>query len=381
MSALHDTAPRACITHARRVVVKVGSALLAAPEGVSADPFRRLAQGLRALSDEGRSLVLVSSGAIAQGRIDCAYEGRPQRLAHAQALAAVGQPTLIRRWGEALQPLKVAQFLLTGADMRDPERLLNARRALRALSGSGYLPIGNENDTVATDEIRIGDNDQLAAYVAQLVDADLLVILTQVDGLYSADPRRHSDAARYPLLQSTELEAHLPSAGEASAEGWGTGGMRTKLAAAQQALSIGIPVLIGDGTQGVERLFRDEEAGTLITPEVARNQWMLKRWPVVGQLTLSEAGERALLSGEALWPDQLQTTEGEFARGALLTIRGRRQMLGRGLAGYSSAELRAARGRPRDELPTLFGRGYDGPLIEPEDWQRWSAYSEAGAEA
>ena len=361
--------PREALRAATRIVVKIGSALLAEP--ASGEPFRFFAEELRWLQGSDRSIVLVSSGAIAQGRIDCAYEGRPRRLAHAQALAAVGQPALIRRWGEALAPLKVAQFLLTGADMRDPERFLNARRALRALAGDGYLPIGNENDTVATEEIRIGDNDQLAAYVAQLVDADLLIILTQVDGLFSADPRRTVDVTHFPEIAEETLEAYLGHAEEASAEGWGTGGMRAKLSAAQQALALGVPVLIADGRRGLRRLFEEPAAGTLLVPRPRPGSWLLRRWPVVGQLTLSEAAAAALRAGEALWPDQVTEVEGDFPRGALLTLRSPREPLGRGLVGYSAGELKEAMRTPREGLPELFGKGYDGPLIEAEDWTPW----------
>lgn len=360
----------------RRVVLKVGSALLTPQGPLGPHPFEHLATQVRAAREAGVSVTLVSSGAIAQGRLTLNLSERPAELSAAQALAAIGQPLLMRRWAEAFAqaptPLPVAQFLLTRSDVEEPQRFFNARRALRALERLGAVPIGNENDTVATEEIKIGDNDTLAAHVARVVGADLLVIYTQVKGLYTGNPERDPSARHIPLVRSVqEVEGF---AGEAGGDGWGVGGMRTKVEAARIATRAGVSVVIAHGRVPLLELLRDahpERAersldGTLFVAPHTPAEALKGRWPLSGRLTLTAAGVNHLIAGEPVSLTHLAGVDGDFSRGDLVELceEGSRAPLGRALTAYGHAEcLRALGG-------LSLGGAFDGPLLEPSDWVR-----------
>jgi len=360
----------------RRVVVKVGSALLTPQGPLGPRPFERLAAQVHAAHEAGVSVTLVSSGAIAQGRLALHLAERPAELSAAQALAAVGQPLLMRRWAEAFaalpRPLPVAQFLLTRSDVEEPLRFFNARRALRALERLGAVAIGNENDTVATEEIKIGDNDTLAAHVARVVGADLLVIYTQVDGLYTGNPERDSSARRVPLVG--DIAAVESFAGEAGGDGWGVGGMRTKVEAARVATRAGVSVVIAHGRAPLLDLLHNAEPlraaaaldGTLFVAPLSPAEALKARWPLSGRLTLTQEGGARLCAGEAASLAHLLSADGEFARGDLveLCVEGAPGPLGRALTAYGRAEcLRALGG-------LSLGGAFDGPLVETRDWAR-----------
>ncbi len=357
----------------RRVVLKVGSALLTPQGPLGPRPFERLAAQVRAAHEAGVSVTIVSSGAIAQGRLALDLRERPAELSSAQALAAVGQPLLMRRWAEAFaghpRPLPVAQFLLTRSDVEEPLRFFNARRALRALERLGAVAIGNENDTVATEEIKIGDNDTLAAHVARVVGADLLVIYTQVDGLYTGNPERDPSARRVPLVRNIEEVSSF--AGDAGGDGWGVGGMRTKVEAARVATRAGVSVVIAHGRAPLLDLLRDAEParaseldGTLFIAPLSPREALGRRWPLSGRLTLTAEGAARLESLEPVELKELVEVDGDFSRGDLVELcdGGSGAPLGRALTAYGRAEcLRALRGL------TLEG-SFDGPLIAPSDW-------------
>jgi len=338
---------RASLRRARRVVLKIGSKTLAADREV----YARLARELSALHQEGRDFVLVSSGAIALGVSKLGLKERPREMAWLQAAAAAGQSVLMQRYEEAFGEVKmpVAQVLLTHADLADRHRDNNARAALGALLSAGALPIINENDTVAVDEIRFGDNDQLASMVVPLVEADLLILLSDVEGLLDGEKRR------VPLVRDVEREAR-PLAGP-SVSGVGTGGMASKIEAARKATLAGASVVIADARVDgiVSAVLRGDDVGTLFTPAAqrlgARRHWIAFTLRPQGALLLDRgASEAVRLRGKSLLAVGILGVRGDFRAGdavSLVDIEGNE--LGRGLARLSASDAAAAAGRRRDE--------------------------------
>jgi len=354
--------PAAALSGARRLVLKIGSALIAADR--AADLGREVAR-LRA---EGREVILVSSGAAVLGRRRLGLP-REAALDRTQAAAAVGQSLLMREWETALAPhgLTPAQVLLTREDTERRRRWLNARATLEALLGLGAVPVVNENDTVATEEIRYGDNDRLAARTAQLARADLLVLLSDVDGFYDADPRRHPDARRIARIDALSPEI-LAMAGEANAEAAvGSGGMRTKLEAARIARAAGCATVILDGrVDSPLAAAVASGAGTLITapqsPRQAYKAWIAGSVAPAGVLRLDDGAAAALRAGKSLLPAGVITVEGDFDKGDSVELRspdGRRA--GIGLAAYAADEMRRLAGRQSGEIEGLLG--YRGPGV------------------
>lgn len=368
-------APAGLLARAGRVTVKIGSSLIAGGEGggVSADWLRGVAADVAALRGEGKQVVLVSSGAVALGR---ALLGLPRsaRLDLKQAAAAAGQPLLMRTWAEAFAPhgIATAQLLLTVDDTERRRRWLNARATLDALTGCGALPIVNENDSVATAELRYGDNDRLSARAAQLARSDLLLLLSDVDGLHTADPARDPAARHVPYLPEVTPEAEA-QAGGASAAGVGTGGMRSKLAAAALAQRFGCATLIasGRGDRPIAALLAGARATVVPargSPAGARKQWIAGALRPAGGVTLDAGAVAALRSGSSLLPAGVRAVDGAFDRGDCVSVRdpaGRE--IARGLAAYPAAEARLIAGSGGDAR--LGKLGYAGPdeLIHRDD--------------
>lgn len=361
---------RSALADARRIVVKIGSSLVVdgksrAPAG---DWLAALADDLAALKKAGREVIVVSSGAVALGRGRLGLS-RNARLDEKQAAAAVGQSLLMQAWDEALRPqgLTVAQLLLTRDDTERRRRWLNARATLEALLKLGAVPVVNENDTVTTEEIRYGDNDRLAARTAQLARADLLILLSDIDGLYSADPRRDPDARHLPLVEALTPEI-LACAGAANAEAdVGTGGMRTKLEAARIARSAGCATLIVSGlTLHPLRALQDGAAATLITapatPLAAYKQWIAGSLEPAGALTVDDGAVAALRGGRSLLASGVRQVQGRFDRGdsvRVITPDGARVAVG--LAAYAADEMVRIQGRHSGEIEALVG--YKGPGV------------------
>ncbi len=339
---------RSDLKSATRVVVKVGSALLTGPRADLA--FERLAAQMATLSQSGTHVVLVSSGAIAQGLSVLGLERRPSGLVEQQALAAAGQPRLMRRWADAFDAhdLPVAQVLVTHSDLADRGRFINARQAMMHLERCGIITIANENDTVATDEIRVGDNDNLAAHIASLIDADLLILLTNVDGLYDANPETHTHAERISVVSTIRDVTHM--AGKAGGSGLGVGGMQTKVEAAAAATSRGIPVLIAHGEHPavLTELMAGEDVGTLFEPGErmgSRKHWIGYTLRAAGTIHIDDGAVKALTTGgKSLLPSGIVEVHGEFERGAMIEIHGPNGCMARGLAGYSAEDLRTIQG-------------------------------------
>ena len=342
----------------RRIVVKIGSALLS---GSSKKSFNYFASQIAALRRNGHHVVLVSSGAIAQGLPILGIKSRPAQLGQLQAAAATGQPFLMQRWSHAFSKhnIHVAQVLLTHAGLANRERFINARHALFNLEKRGIIPIANENDSVATDEIRVGDNDQLAAHIASLVGADLLILLTTVPALYTANPERDPSAVRIPTVTSPQ-EA-MQYAGSVGSSGLGVGGMRTKLEAAETANSLGIPVIIAGGreTNVLSQIMAGEDIGTLCVPKKqmqGRKHWIGFTLRPKGTIYIDKGAVEALTrSGTSLLPSGITSIKGEFQRGEMVEVEGPNKLVARGLVAYSSAEIELLRGRPSSEIEAVLG--------------------------
>lgn len=348
----------------RRLVVKVGSGLIASPgAGLDAARVRRLADDLSGTVAAGKEVVLVSSGAIAAGQARLGLAERPRSIPEKQAAAAVGQSALMWHYEHAFarHGLKVAQVLLTQEDISHRARYLNARNTLLALLRFGVLPVVNENDTVAVEEIKVGDNDNLSALVAHLIDADLLVLLTDVDGLYTGDPRRNPAARRIEVVEVfTEEIQRLAQDAEATVS---VGGMSTKLQAAQKAMASGIPMVIASGREPhtLTRLLKGEPVGTIFLPKAdrlgARKRWLAFAVPPQGRLTVDAGAKKALTErGKSLLPSGVVEVEGEFQAGevvALASADGKE--FARGLTNYDADELRRIRGVKTTAIEAILG--------------------------
>jgi glutamate 5-kinase len=359
----------------RRAVLKVGSNLLAADGGGLTPAYAQvLAAFIVASRARGREVVLVSSGAVAAGRALQRARAVPMGdLAERQALAALGQAPMIALW-QSLSPRPVAQVLLTHDDLRNRRRYLNARDTLRQLLAIDVLPVINENDTVAVDELKLGDNDNLAAIVAALVDADLLLIASDIDALYSADPRRDPAAVPIPHVPEITLEVLAMAGGSGSAVG--TGGMRTKLQAAQKAAAAGVATALFNGRDAatVQALGEGRLRGTLFTPGQSRMQarkyWLLHA-PAGDTASIRvDAGAASALAagGASLLPGGVVEVVGEFHRGDLVdVIDSLGRVIARGLSQYGAVDVRRLAGRHSRDIDGVLGYSYGPEIVHRDD--------------
>ncbi len=363
------------LRQARRVVIKVGSALLvdAATGQLNREWLETLAQDIAALRARGQDVLLVSSGAIALGRRHLKLEPGKLRLEESQAAAAVGQIRLAHAWKDVLErhDLTVAQILLTFGDTEERRRYLNARSTLGTLLKLGAIPVINENDTVATAEIRYGDNDRLAARVAQMMSADCLVLLSDVDGLYTADPTKDPSAQFIPEVPRITPEIERMAGGAASAVG--SGGMATKIAAAKIAVTAGCHMCVAAGRE-MHPLRRIEEGARCswfyptASPATVRKQWIAGTLKAAGEIYVDDGAASALRHGKSLLPAGVVRVAGKFERGDALVVRDREGLeIARGLSAYSSDDAERLAGRKSAEIEALLGfRGRD-ELIHRDD--------------
>jgi glutamate 5-kinase len=353
--------------NARRFVVKVGSRVLLAPDGgVDIDRIEELCAEVAELAAAGYEPLIVTSGAIACGIERLRFPGRPTELAKLQAAAAAGQIVLMRIYEEALsrRGLVAAQVLLTHSDVVDRRRYINARTTFRELIALKAVPVVNENDTVATREIRFGDNDALSAEVAALAGAELLVILTDVAGLYDSDPRTNKNARHIAIVRDPMQVQGYAGRGDGRV---GTGGMTTKVEAARRAAESGIPTIVADGRRHdiLTAIFRGDDAGTLFlakeTPLSARKLWIANTLKPKGRLFIDPGAEEALVRrGKSLLPSGIRSVEGEFARGAPVSIVSERgHEIGRGLVSYDSADIARIKGLRSEDIAKAIGYVYD----------------------
>ena len=355
---------------ARRIVVKVGSSLVTNEgRGLDEQAIGEWCRQLSALVQDGREVIMVSSGAIAEGMKRLGWTTRPHELNALQAAAAVGQMGLAQMYETKLREngLKSAQVLLTHADLADRERYLNARSTLVTLLAHGVLPVINENDTVVNDEIKFGDNDTLGALVANLVEADALIILTDQKGLYTADPRK--DPAATFVHEAKAGDPKLEEMAGGAGSSIGKGGMITKILAAKRAAGSGASTVIAWGREraALLRLSHGESIGTLLVAptqkQQARKQWMADHLQLRGAVTI-DAGAVAKLrhEGKSLLPIGMVSVEGDFARGDVIAIvDAQRVEVARGLANYAAAEARLLCRKPSGEMEALLGY-----VAEPE---------------
>jgi glutamate 5-kinase len=374
VAALSVDLARPSLAQARRLVVKVGSALLvdAATGTLREDWLAALAEDVAAARRRGADVVLVSSGAIALGRRVLNLPATALPLEQSQAAAAVGQIRLARAWDNALAPhgITTAQVLMTLEDTADRRRYLNVRATLETLLGLGVVPIVNENDTVATDEIRFGDNDRLAAQVAITVGADQLALLSDVDGLYTGNPHVDPTAERLDFVP--EVTAQIEAMAGDPVSGLSKGGMKTKVMAARTATHGGCAMVIAAGSpmRPLSAILSGAPCtwfAALGDPQVARKRWIAAMKPR-GRLAVDAGAVLALKSGKSLLPAGVVAVEGEFGRGEPVTVEGPGvEVLGVGLVRYTAAEARAIRGRKSSEIMGILGYPGRSVLIHRDD--------------
>ena len=367
---MQEKASANVLLNAKRIVVKVGSSLVTNEgRGLDAEAIGQWSEQLAALAKGGREVIMVSSGAIAEGMKRLGWVTRPKAIHELQAAAAVGQMGLVQMYETKLRENGIgsAQVLLTHADLADRERYLNARSTLLTLLSLGVVPVINENDTVVNDEIKFGDNDTLGALVANLVEADALIILTDQKGLYTADPRKDPSARFVDVGKAGDaaLEAMAGGAGSSI----GSGGMITKILAAKRAAGSGASTIIAWGREPsvLLRLTQGEAIGTLLVAQTAKNQarkqWMADHLQMRGSVTV-DAGAAAKVTGEgkSLLPIGMTAVQGEFSRGDVIAVLSTDGVeMARGLSNYSSAEARLICRKSSSEFERLLG--YTG---EPE---------------
>jgi glutamate 5-kinase len=369
------------LSTARRIVIKVGSSLLIDQESglPHAARFAALAADAAKLRADGKSIVIVSSGAVALGRRALGLKAGKLRLEEKQAAAAAGQPKLMRAWEDALarHNAPVAQALLTFEDTERRRRWLNARSTLETLLERGAIPIVNENDTVATEEIRYGDNDRLAARVAQMLGADVLVLLSDIDGLYDTDPRSNPNARHIAEVHKLTPEIAAMAGGANASAGVGSGGMATKIDAARIALTAGCSTLItlGANTTSDAGPLAALSAGargtwflTDVSPETARKQWLAGALRPTGSVRVDPGAARALKSGKSLLAAGVTAVAGRFERGdAVDVIDLDGATIARGVSAYSSEDATKLIGRKSDEFEAILGFRGRPALIHVDD--------------
>ncbi|MEQ8355320.1 MAG: glutamate 5-kinase [Kiloniellaceae bacterium] len=375
MSTASARAERPALAQARRLVVKIGSALLVdeAEGAIRRDWLNALADDVAALIRRGTEVLLVSSGAIAVGRHHLGLTQKALRLEEKQAAAATGQIRLAHAYQESLarHDITVAQILLTLEDTEERRRHLNARSTLNTLLRFGTLPVINENDTVATTEIRVGDNDRLAARVAAMLGADTLVLLSDIDGLYSADPRQNPAATFIPEV--AEITPEIEAMAGVAASGFSNGGMITKLTAGKIATGAGCRMAIASGRvlhplKAVDEGARCTWFLASVEPRTARKRWIAGSLKPSGKLLVDAGALRALKSGKSLLPAGVTAVEGRFERGdAVLVCDPAGQEMARGLAAYSAADARRIMGHKSREIEAILGYRGREELIHRDD--------------
>ena len=367
-----STVPQSAVHSAQRIVIKVGSSLVTNNgKGLDNTAIRQWAAQIAALRKQNKQVVLVSSGSVAEGMARLNWHTRPKAMNELQAAAAIGQMGLIQAYETAFHEHNIcaAQILLTHEDLADRERYLNARSTLFTLLDLGVIPIVNENDTVVTDEIRLGDNDTLGALVTNLIEADILIILTDQSGLYDSDPRKNPQAKLISVATAGDPALEEMAGGAGS--NIGTGGMATKVLAAKRAANSGAHTVIASGREPnvLERLSQGESIGSELRASVAvrsaRKQWLADHLRLRGQITLDEGALKALTQqGKSLLPVGVIRVNGEFERGDVVACVDENNVeYARGLINYSSSDTRRIMRQPTHNIETILGSMTAGELM------------------
>ncbi len=367
------------LRNAKCIVVKVGTSTLTHETGnLNLMRMEHLVRQLADLKNQDREVILVTSAAIGAGMGRLGIRQRPKEIPAKQALAAIGQGILMQTYEKLFSEYgtAVAQVLLTKDDVADRSRYLNARNTLKKIIQYGAVPIINENDTVTFDEIKVGDNDTLAAMVAGLVDADLLVLLSDIDGLYTADPRKEADARLIPLVEeiTPEIEA---LAGDPGSK-FGSGGMQTKIAAARIAVTQGIPMVLTNGAASdcLQFLNGTPGKGTLFLakqhPLGSRKGWLAFSTRRAGSLTVDKGAAEAIVkNGKSLLPKGISQVEGKFTRGAVVEVLSEGRVIARGIVNYSDGDIVRIMGRHSHEIDSILGQGHEVEVIHRDNLSLW----------
>ena len=364
------------IKNTKRCVIKIGSALLTNDgAGLNMAGIATWVEQISSLRKNGVEVVLVSSGAVAEGMCRLGLTKRPESLHELQAAAAVGQMGLIQSYESAFTQydLHTAQVLLTHDDLSNRQRYLNARNTVRSLLDLGVVPIINENDTVVTDEIRFGDNDTLAALVANLIEAEYLIILTDQNGLFDKNPREYKDAKL--ISEASANDNSLAAMADGGAGTFGRGGMATKVSAAKLAARSGTSTLIAAGNKKniIQRLFSSEDIGTLLyaehNPVTARKQWLAGHLQIKGQLVLDDGAVKKLCeSGSSLLAVGVREVHGEFSRGEIVScMTSAGKEIARGLVNYNSSDATKIKGKSSNDIESILGYVDDAELIHRDN--------------
>ena len=363
------------LKHVKRVVVKIGSGVLTRKNGLNLNVIDDLTTEICALRKKGIEIILVSSGAIAAGLRKMGISKRPDSISQMQALAATGQSNLIMVYEEAFarHGVKAAQILLTRDDLTNRRRYLNARNTLFTLLSWKMIPIINENDTVVSDEIKFGDNDNLSAMVTSLTDAQLLVNLTNIDGLYNKDPRSHEDAELIKFVD--KIDRKINKAASTIPGFLGSGGMASKIAAARKVTLRGLPTVIANGLERgiLKAIFSGKEVGTLFLPmEVSlgkKKHWIAFTKYPRGKIVIDRGAEKALLeNGKSLLPSGVRAVEGRFSKGnSVIIINERRKEIAVGMVNYNSGDLNKILGVKTSEIASLLGYKHDDEVVHRDN--------------
>ena len=375
------------LRNAQRIVVKVGTSTLTYRTGtLNLTRIEQLVRQLVDIKNQGREVLLVTSAAVGAGMGRLSIKKKPEAISDRQALAAIGQGILMHIYEKYFSEygVVVAQVLLTKDDLADRQRYLNARTTMHRIMGFGAVPIINENDTVAFDQIQFGDNDTLSAMVAGLVDADLLVLLSDIDGLFSKDPRENAQAELIPVVEeiSPEIESLAGGAGSML----GSGGIKTKVAAARIAVSQGIPMVLANGSRSdcLEFLNSNESSheqgqrffGTLFLPKPSslgnRKGWLAFSTRPAGTVIVDDGASDAILKhGKSLLPSGILQVECSFQRGEVVDIRHNSETVARGIVNFSSGDIEKIMGRHSREVDSILGPGYDQEVIHRDNLSPW----------
>ncbi len=360
--------PKNRLLQAKRVVVKLGSNVITAKNGLNLDVIQTISDQISVLMNKGIEVILVSSGAMAAGMRKMKLVRRPDEIPKRQAISAIGQCGVMNAYEKSFgaHGIQIAQILLTGDDLTNRKRYLNSRNTLHTLIDWKIVPIINENDTIMVEEIKLGDNDNLAAMITLLMDADFLIILTDIDGLYNKDPRRFSDAKLIPKVRQIKKEiedfaSSIPGA-------LGTGGMLSKIQAAQKVTSAGIPMIVarGNSENVLLKLFDGQPLGTYFVPKegkmASRKNWIAHTLAPKGSIVIDEGAVRAVRqNGKSLLPIGVVGVEGDFEEGAAVEFRASdNEVIGVGLVNYSSSDITMIKGLKSSQIKAcLGGKHYD----------------------
>ena len=355
----------------QKIVVKVGTSTLTNEDGnLNIEKIKKIVSELSNLSDKGYDVVLVTSGAVGAGMGKLNMTERPKTLSEKQALASVGQVALTHLYQLLFQEYGkiIGQILLTRGDFSDRRRYLNARNVCNTLLKNKIIPVINENDAVVSNELKVGDNDTLSALVSGLIDADLLIILSDVQGLYNKNPQKYEDANLIEIVGKIDDDIKKTAGGEGSK--FGTGGMITKIIAAEMATKIGTNMVIasGDDPKNISRIVEKENIGTLFTKKnkkiSSKKYWLAYGTNKKGLLTIDEGAEKALFKGKSLLPVGIKSFEGDFDKGTVLKIMNmKNENIATGISNYSSDEIALIKGHRSEDIEKILGHKYDDVVV------------------